>query len=90
MNALTPSDDVDNETDWHRDMIVKSLNAKKAPEHDLIEVKMVKEAWPVIQLPVLGLFNSCLTKMVFPTQYKRAQIKVLLKGEGEDRTDPKS
>lgn len=66
--------------------IVKSLNAKKTG-HDLIEVKMVIEAWPVIQLAILGLFISCLTEMVFLSQYKRAQIKVLLKGEGKDRTN---
>lgn len=70
--------------------IVRTLNTKKAPGHDLIEAKMIKEAWPELQLEILELFNSCMMQMVFPTQYKKAQIRVLLKSEEKDRTDPKS
>ena len=69
--------------------IVKILNTK-APEHDLIEVKMVKEAWQEIQLEFLEMLNGCLTQMVFPRQHKKAQIRVLLKGDNKDKTDPKS
>lgn len=38
----------------------------------------------------LGLFNCALTQGTFPSQYKKAQIKVLLKGQDKDPTDAKS
>ena len=70
--------------------IINKLNSRKAPGRDLIEVQMVKEAWPVIQHELQTLFNNCLAQKVFPEQFKYAQIRALLKGEDKDRTDPKS
>ena len=70
--------------------IIKKLNERKAPGRDLIEVGMIKEAWPVMQNEFMMLFNNCLAQKVFPEQYKYAQIRVLLKGEDKDKTDPKS
>ena len=45
--------------------IIKKLNERKAPGRDLIEVGMVKEAWPVMQHELMTLFNNCLAQ-VFP------------------------
>ena len=70
--------------------IINSLNIRKTPGHDLIEIKMIREAWPVIQFKILGLFNRCLEQMTFPKQYKKAHIKVLLKSEDKNEADPKS
>ena len=69
-------------------MIIKSLSTRKAPGHDLIQVKMIKEA--EMQLDIVEMFNDCLAQMVFPRQYKTALIRVLLKADDKDKTDPKS
>lgn len=70
--------------------IVKNLNTNKAPGHDLIEAKMIKIAWPVMGTELVRLFNCALSQGTFPKQYKTAQVRVLLKGENKDPTDPKS
>ncbi|KAK9296727.1 hypothetical protein QLX08_009341 [Tetragonisca angustula] len=69
--------------------IVKNLN-NKAPGHDLIEAKMIKEAWAEMSTEFLRLFDSSLSQETFPKQYKKAQIRVLLKRDYKDPTDPKS
>ena len=70
--------------------IIKDLNVRKTPGHDLIEAKMLKEAWPEIQADILQMFNCCLEQGVFPRQYKLAQIRALLKSADKDPTDPKT
>lgn len=69
--------------------IVMSLSTKKAPCKDLIVVKIIKEDWPKIQNASLGHFNCSLSQMVFPRQYKKAQIRVHFKGGGKDKSVPK-
>lgn len=69
---------------------VKSLKNGKAPGHDLIEAEMVKAAFPKMHSEITRLMNSCLSKGKFPTTWKKGVIRVLLKGQGKDRTNPKS
>ena len=64
--------------------IINSLNSTKGPGRDLIEVQMVKEAWPVMQHEFQTLFNNCLTQKVFPVQFKYAQIRALINGEDKE------
>ena len=59
---------------------VRILGNKKAPGHDLVEPEMVKQAWPVMQKEFNDMFNKCLQDCTFPRQWKRAEIKILLKG----------
>lgn len=70
--------------------IVKSLNVNKDPGHDLIEVKMIEEAWPIMQNEICELLNLCLEQRTFPEQYKKALIRVILKNEDKEKSDRKS
>lgn len=49
--------------------VVKYLDTIKAPGHDRIEVKMIKEAWP----EYLRLFNCSLSLGIFPKQYEKSR-----------------
>lgn len=70
--------------------IVNNLNVNKAPGHDLIEARMIKEAWPSIHNEICTLINHCLEQQTFPDQYKVALIRVILKSDDKDETDAKS
>ncbi|KAK9295481.1 hypothetical protein QLX08_010208 [Tetragonisca angustula] len=70
--------------------IINSLITRKAPGHDLIDVKIIEEAWPEMQVDIVEMLNGCLAQMLFPRQYKTALIRVLLKADDKDKNDPKS
>lgn len=72
------------------DKIIRKLKNKKAPGHDLIETEVIKAAWPILGEEITALMNNCLRQGCFPQDWKRGVIRVLLKGEGKDKTDPKS
>lgn len=69
---------------------VRSLKNGKAPGHDLIEAEMIKAAWPKIYPILLLIINCCLTQEKFPKTWKKGVIRVLLKGQNKNKTDPKS
>lgn len=70
--------------------VIRSLTRNKAPGHDLIENEIIKQAWPCIKQELTSLYNNCLEQGVFPAQWKSAVIRILLKGEDKDESDPKS
>lgn len=69
---------------------IRSLKNRKAPGLDLIEPEVIKHSWPALHTEITHLFNSCLEQGVFPRRWKEGNIRVLLKGEGKSKTDPKS
>lgn len=69
---------------------IKNMSSRKAPGHDLIEVEMIKQAWPVIQQHIQKTFNECLKQGVFPRQWKKAEIKILLKSADKPAAEIKS
>ena len=62
----------------------------KARGPDVIEVEVLKTACTQITDQITRLFNSCLELGVFPKAWKEGSLRVLLKGEDKDVTDPKS
>lgn len=70
--------------------VIKKLKPNKSPGHDRIENETIKQSWYTLGNEITHLFNSCLSHGTFPSQWKRAQIKVLLKGEDKEVNDPRS
>lgn len=70
--------------------VTNALRNGKAPGHDLIEAEMVKAAFPKLQFEITRLMNCCLSKGTFPKTWKKGIIRVLLKGQDKNRTNPKS
>ncbi|CAK9819177.1 Putative 115 kDa protein in type-1 retrotransposable element R1DM [Anthophora quadrimaculata] len=70
--------------------IIRNLKTNKAPGQDLIENEIIKQAWPIIKQEITGLYNRCLEQGTFPVQWKKASIRILLKGEEKNESDPKS
>ncbi|CAB0042280.1 unnamed protein product [Trichogramma brassicae] len=70
---------------------IRSMKQGKAPGSDLVEVEMLKV---LIRSPVINnllrLFNACRRIGYFPHAWKDARLKVLLKGQDKDETNPKS
>ncbi|KAL7293246.1 hypothetical protein TKK_0013026 [Trichogramma kaykai] len=59
--------------------IIKNFSAKKAPGHDRISGKIIKELPPIAIRYLTIVFNACLRLCHFPSQWKEAQIIVLHK-----------
>ena len=70
--------------------ILKRLPNDKSPGADLIEVKVLKWAWPVIGREYVRLVNACLKLGVFPRIWKEGSIRVLLKDTNKDPMEVKS
>ena len=71
-------------------MAVSSFKNKKAPGTDLVEVTVLKKAIQVIPTQIVKLINGCLQHGVFPEVWKEGSLRLLIKGDDKDETDPKS
>jgi len=61
-----------------------------APGADGLSARIVKAAWPAINMHMLHLVNDCLKSAKFPDPWKEAKIVVLLKNKDKDPLTPKS
>ena len=77
-------------TDEEVKSLARSMKNGKAPRPDLIEVEVLKTACTQITDQIPRLFDRCLEFGVFPKAWKEGSLRVLLKGEDKDVTDPKS
>ena len=68
----------------------RSLKNKKAPGTDLVEVTVLKKAIQLIPTQIVRLVNGCLQHGVFPEVWKEGSLRLLIKGDDKDETDPKS
>jgi len=66
--------------------IIKSLKNGKTPGPDLLEVTILKTAWPTIGPQYNKLFNACLKTGTFPKNWKRGRIHAILKDKSKDPT----
>lgn len=85
--------DTDNTPPFTEEEVGKAigkLKNGKAPGHDLIEAEIAKATWQRARSIVTNVMNSCLKHGKFPKTWKRGTIRVLLKGQDKDKTDPKS
>lgn len=69
---------------------IKSMKNKKAPGQDLLETEIIKSAWSTLGEEIIDMYNRCLSQGVFPRQWKQAVIRILLKSEDKDVTEPRS
>ncbi|KAL0103807.1 hypothetical protein PUN28_017844 [Cardiocondyla obscurior] len=69
---------------------IRTFKNNKAPGPDLVEVRVLKEAYKIIPGQIVRLMNGCLQWGVFPAVWKRGLLRVLLKDGGKDEKDPKS
>ena len=66
------------------------IKDKKAPGPDCFNPEIVKRVWSIDNDIYLQLFNNCLRKQMFPTAWKTAYLKVILKSPDRDRSAPGS
>lgn len=80
--------------DWTRHEVEQAIKATKngkAPGVDMIEAEMIKQAAKAGMIDLLvTLYNGCRHLGHFPDDWKTGAIRVLLKAEDKDPTDPKS
>lgn len=69
--------------------VISRLKDGKAPGYDLITPKVLKELPNEAIIFIMHLFNACITKCIFPAQWKVAEIKMILK-PGKPGEDVKS
>ena len=69
---------------------VRAFKNKKAPGADLVEVTVLKKAVAIIPNEIIRLLNSCLKHGVFPRVWKEGSLRLLIKGNDKDETDPRS
>ena len=64
--------------------VIKSLPLNKAPGHDKVNAKILKDSSPVIA-PIISLINNSFTLSTFPLPWKKAEIVPILKsGDSEE------
>ena len=66
------------------DIAVKKMGKRKAPGLDSVPSEVLKRAWEVDRDILHGLFNNCFVNEIFPSQWKHAEIKILLKNPTKD------
>lgn len=69
--------------------IIKDLNPKKSPGHDLVAPKMIIELPPCAVLTLCHLFNAITKLGYYPQRWKKAVI-VMIPKPGKDKTQPSS
>lgn len=66
--------------------VIKGLKNGKTPGPDLLEVAIIKAAWPSIGEQYTRLYNACLQHGIFPRNWKIGKIHAVLKGRDKDAT----
>lgn len=69
---------------------VQSMGKRKAPGLDRITAGILTQALPVLAPVITVLYNSCLVQGIFPSTWKVANVIAVPKGNGKDKSDPKS
>ncbi|CAB0044414.1 unnamed protein product, partial [Trichogramma brassicae] len=63
--------------------IIRNIKPKKAPGHDSITGRMLKELPPIAYRAITIIINACLRLSHFPTQWKESQI-ILIQKPGKE------
>ena len=53
---------------------IKNLDSKKAHEHDIISIRMLKICGKSITKSLLIIYKKCLEKACFPNEWKKANV----------------
>ena len=70
--------------------IVSKLSHKKAPGPDFITNNMIKKSLDIIIPYLVTIFNNCISIGYFPTEWKKAIVKIIPKPKKEDYNNPKN
>ena len=61
------------------ELLLKEINVRKSPGHDMIPPKLIKEAAAVISRPVTSTINCCIEHCCYPASWKMGMVTPLYK-----------
>lgn len=68
------------------DLAVKKLRNNKAPGSDGFKSEIIKALWKEDKKTMQALLNKCLRNSVFPEEWKKTTVRVILKNSNKDRS----
>lgn len=75
---------------WDLRLAVDRQRTRRAPGLDGIDAAILKKSVPLVEEELLSIFNECLDRGHFPTEWKVADLRLLYKGGGKDKESPKA
>ena len=90
--AAEPPEEEETEevTEGEIEHLIKTLKNRVTPGLDRIENEVLKAACDVLAPQLTGIFRRCLALGIFPSMWKKARVRTLLKDAGKDKGDPSS
>ena len=61
------------------ELLLKEINVRKSPGHDMIPPKLIKEAAAVISRPLTSTINCCIEHCCYPASWKMGMVTPLYK-----------
>ena len=61
------------------ELLLKEINVRKSPCHDMIPPKLIKEAAAVISRPITNTINCCIEHCCYPASWKMGMVTPLYK-----------
>lgn len=65
---------------------IKKCKFRKAPGPDGFSAEIISKLWTNDKEILYNLYNNCFRNSIFPTEWKKAKLKIILKEETRDRT----
>ena len=65
------------------ELLLKEINVRKSPGHDMIPPKLIKEAAAVIARPITSIINCCIEHCCYPASWKMGMVTPLYKKDDE-------
>ena len=65
------------------ELLLKEINVRKSPGHDMIPPKLIREAAAVIARPVTSIINCCIEHCCYPASWKMGMVTPLYKKDDE-------
>ena len=59
------------------ELLLKEINVRKSPGHDMIPPKLIKEAAAVIARPMTSIINCCIEHCCYPASWKMGMVTPL-------------
>ena len=75
---------------WDLRLAIEKQKVGRAPGLDEIDAAILRNSAPQIEDELLAICNLCLDRGHFPYQWKEADLRLLYKGGGKDKEQPKA
>lgn len=66
------------------DLAIKKLKNNTAPGFDKFTSEIIKEFWKSCPDVIMIMLNNCFKNCIFPKEWKKAQLKIIVKGKNKD------